>query len=97
MLVRSRIKPYLILGMTVALISGGAYFWGLRSSVLSLEREAQANLEKARNFEILRIKVMKQKKECLEYLAREEGNFDQFSFCRKFIEWADVLSLGQDE
>lgn len=97
MLVRSRIKPYLILGMTVALVSGGAYFWGLRSSVLSLEKEAQANLDKAKSFEILRAKILKQKRECLEYLAGNEGNFDQFSFCRKFVDWTNGLNLLQDE
>ncbi len=94
MLVRSRIKPYLILGLTILVIAGAAYFWGLRSSMLSLEREAQANIQKAKDFDGLKGKLSKQKTECLEYLAREEGNFEQFSFCRKFIDWAD--SLGVD-
>ena len=94
MLVRSRIKPYLILGSTIIIIAGTAYFWGLRSSFLNLEKEAQANIQKAEDFDNLKAKLSKQKTECLEYLAQEEGNFEEFSFCRKFINWADSLGLG---
>lgn len=94
MLVRSRIKPYLILGLTILVIATGAYFWGLRSSMLSLEKEAQANIQKAKDFDSLKTKLSKQKNDCLEYLAQEEGNFEQFSFCRKFIDWTDSLEVG---
>lgn len=94
MLVRSRIKPYLILGSTIVVIAGAAYFWGLRSSLLSLEKEAQANIQKAKDFDSLKTRLSKQKNECLAYLAQEEGNFEQFSFCRKFKDWTDSLGMG---
>ncbi len=94
MLVRSRIKPYLILGSTIVVIAGGAYFWGLRSSLLTLEKEAQANIQKAKDFDSLKTKLSKQKNDCLEYLAQEEGNFEQFSFCRKFVDWTGVLGIN---
>ena len=45
MLVRSRIKPYLILGSTVIVIAGTVYFWGLRSRILNLEKETSVPQE----------------------------------------------------
>lgn len=91
MLVRSRLKPYLILGLTVALIAAGSYFWGLRSSLLSLEKESRINIQKAKNFDSLKLKLNKKKEECSEYLVKEEVNINQFSFCQKFVDFFSGL------
>ena len=91
MLVRSRIKPYLAFASVIILSVGAAYFWGLRSSMLKLEKEAEANIQKARNFDVLKDGFLKQKTECQEFLSQQEGNFNQFSYCQKFIEFIEQI------
>ncbi|MEW5805548.1 MAG: hypothetical protein AB1721_02400 [Patescibacteria group bacterium] len=94
MLVRSRIKPYLIFFGLIVLVAGGAYFWGLRSSMLKLEKQAEQSLVKAEKYESLAVKLNQEKNRCLEFLAKEEGNFAEFSYCQKLVEFIKQLDIS---
>jgi hypothetical protein len=91
MLVRSRIKPYLIFFSAIILAGGGAYFWGLRSSMLKIEERAKQSIEKAEEYDALKQMIEKEKTRCLEFLSQQEGNFVEYSYCQKLVDWLKTL------
>lgn len=91
MIVRSRIKPFVIFGLTVLILAVVSYFLGMRSSFRRLEKDAQDNLLKAEKYDQLMTLIGNKKSYCLEFLSKTEGNFSERDFCQKFVEWTKSL------
>lgn len=94
MLVRSKIKPFFIFFAVVSLLVGVTYFWSWKSKLSRLEAEAREKLVKAEKFEVLVGRLNQEKNRCLEFLAQKEGEFAEFSYCQKLVEFFKNLELN---
>lgn len=87
---------YLIL---IVILLGGltfGYFWF--KGALKMKQNAQEVISQAQQFEIVNqeLENLKQKIEiensrCLDFIAKQEGDFGSFAYCQKFIDWANIL------
>jgi uncharacterized protein HemX len=82
-------KVYLV--FLVFVLCAGAYgYWWIQETN-SLRDEAQQVIEQAGKYDTLQAKVKNEHTRCENFIAQKEGDFGSFEYCKKFIDWSDIL------
>lgn len=85
----------LVLGIGILLV-GYAYLW--LDDVAKKQQEAVAVLSRKNGLEVelkdyglVKSKIFEQISTCQTLIAQGSGDFSQFEYCKKYIEWANSL------
>ena len=82
-------KLKLILFLLLIILGLGAYgyFWyqGVQKNAL----EASNVIEAALKYEHLQTVILTEYERCQQLVLKTEGNFTDFEYCKKFIDWVD--------
>lgn len=86
-----RWKMYTVL--LVLIIGAGAYGYWWFQNTNALRVEAEAVMGRAQKYETLQSAVKNERTRCENFIAQKEGGFGSFEYCKKLIDWTDMLPL----
>lgn len=86
-------KVYFVVAMI--LVGGGAYGYYWYKQTSAFRSEARAVLDRAEKFDILKNAVNDEWRRCENFISQKEGDFGSFEYCKKFINWTEVLPILQ--
>jgi hypothetical protein len=86
-------KVYFILFLIIVGAGIYGYFWLIKT--MDLRAEAEKSVMHAKYYDTLRSSIEFEWNRCNVFIAQEQGDFGSFEYCKKFINWADGLSLPQ--
>lgn len=89
-------KSKIILVTIIALIIVGAgaylYFWYQNTS--NLRVQAQEQIDKIQKFNTVSDEIEKEKTRCQQFISQESGQFGEFEYCQRFIQWQKTLNIS---
>lgn len=87
---KSSWKFKLVIFLLLIILGLGAYsyFWyqGVQKNAL----EASNVIEAALKYEQLQTAILTEYERCQQLVLKTEGNFTDFEYCKKFIDWVDI-------
>ncbi|MEP7167214.1 MAG: hypothetical protein ABI758_04515 [Candidatus Woesebacteria bacterium] len=78
----------ILFGFLACIVYG--YVW--YRNIMRINREAIISLPKAQGFDALKNAVTLEQNRCQEFVTKSGGNFDEFTYCKKFVEWSKTLT-----
>jgi uncharacterized protein HemX len=84
-----KFKVYLILILLIVGLGAYGYYWFKETNILRIE--AQEVINKAQQYDTLYSVVNEERKRCQNFITQEKGDFGSFEYCKKFIDWTDIL------
>ena len=83
-------KFKLIILLLIILFGLYIYFW--YQGVQKLNDEAQTRIDISNEYSIIKSEISAEYERCQQILTKSEGNFEDFAYCKKYINWNDSLS-----
>lgn len=82
-----RLALFLIISiLIIGSIWYGSYWYSSTQKTLN---EAQRRIEQANAYESLLQKIEDEHRRCQQFIAQEQGEFGEFQYCQRFIEWVN--------
>ena len=80
-------KLFLIGGLFAIAGVLAVYLWYQNTS--NIRSQAQAVIESAEKYDSLKSAIEEESSRCESFIVQQEGNFGDFEYCQKFIQWAN--------
>lgn len=90
-----RLVLFLVVG--ILLISGIWYGYYWYSSTNAALNEAKRRIGEADAYVQLTQKIEEEHRRCQQFIAQEEGEFGEFQYCQRFIEWVENVNTPSEE
>ncbi len=94
------IKIYLAVFALLILLAGSVYGYFRYRSFIKLQESAKAVIEEneelrqeVKEYEELKQTIVRENDRCEKILLQEEGNFAEFSYCQRFLEFAETIDV----
>ncbi len=88
---KKKTKFKLIATIVLLIIGCGGYGYMWYKNTRKIRTEAVRILDETVHLRLLRETVVGERARCGSYVNLNEGNFSEFEYCKKFIEWADSI------
>lgn len=85
-------KIYFLLALIIVGAIGYGYFWITGTN--QIRKEAVLAVEQAEMYKTLREAMGVERDRCANFIARQEGDFGSFEYCKNFIDWNDSVLLN---
>lgn len=84
----------LFAGIILLILLAGALFGYLwYKGVMKTVEEAQIAIPKAQKFDKLQESINSEKERCKAFIGEGSGDFDQYTYCNRYIKWSEGLSI----
>lgn len=100
----SRWKKNASIGLVLLLIASGGYGYYQFTQLQQWYSDAQSAIENQQqanyaisDYVFLRMQIEEKEKYCQEFLASEAGEFGEFEFCKRYIEWSKEVKFEQKQ
>lgn len=83
-----RIVFFIIVCLSILGVVWYGYYW--YTNTVSKSRQAEKVLVDSQNYQILSSQINTELARCQAFIAQEQGEFGQFEYCKRFINWANA-------
>lgn len=84
------LKPVVAVAAIVLVLGIFAYIYLWYTNTAQKAAQADAALTEAANYKVLSGQIEAELTRCRAFIAQEQGEFGQFEYCKRFINWANL-------
>jgi flagellar basal body-associated protein FliL len=93
----SKIKMILIILVIIIIIAVGIYIYWKYNTIRDTVESAQTALERNQLLEELATETKNEISRCEKLISQEIGEFEDFAYCKKFLEWTKPFNLNNNK
>jgi len=90
---KSKLKKIFCVSLVVILIVSSVSFYFWYKEIMKINLQATQVVAKAQKFDTLKKEILTQQEQCKSFIAKGSGDFNQFTYCTRFIKWAESLTF----
>jgi len=90
----SKIKMILVILVIIIIIAAGIYFYWKYKTISDTIEEAKSAVERNIFLEGLAIETKNEISRCEKLISQEIGEFEDFAYCKKFLDWTKPFNLN---
>ena len=83
-----RLKRIFAIILVILVFGGTVYLYFTLQALIRENQNAKMIISKAQQFDKLNNEITSEKNRCQSYIGSGVGDFGQFEYCKRFLEWS---------